>query len=342
MRSQRAPVVLLLTVAAACGGGDGGTNPPENQVPVAAFATPTCSGLDCTFTDGSSDPDGASDLASWSWNFGDDATATDQNPAHTYAAAGDYGVTLVVADKAGAKDTVTHTVTVSAPGTGPTANFDVTCNGLACTFTDTSTPSTGLTWAWDFGEPTSGANNTSSEQNPTHTYTATAVTDFTVTLTVTDAQAAQNTKTRTITVTPAATCTNASDQTIGCTLDISERSTLVITLTSRDCAFTGNEFDITDPIVQKVFTNGCSEPVGTQYTINGPDNGAFGAGPVTFQFTQGVGAPDDPPRVPPQIKLVEDSPGHWTISIDDGGNSGMPGEPDFNDIVLTAVATAAP
>lgn len=258
MRSYRAPAVWLVAFAAASCGGDGGTNPPANQTPVADF-TVTCNGLDCIFTDGSSDPDGASDLASWSW---------------------------------------------------------------------------------DFGEPASGAENTSTEQNPTHTYTATEVTGFTVTLTVTDAQNAQSTKTQTITVTPAASCADASDQTIDCTLDISQKSTLVITLTSRDCAFTGNTFDITEPIQQEVFINGCQEPVGTEYHIN--NDIAFDAGTqLKFQFTQGVGAPDDPPRVPPQIRLEGTYP-TWTISIDDGGNSGQPGEPDFNDLVLTAQATQVP
>ena len=69
---------------------------------------------------------------------------------------------------------------------------------------------------------------------------------------------------------------------------------------------------------------------------------AFDAGTqLTFKFTQGAGDPDDPPRVPPQIRLTGTYP-DWTILIDDGGNSTEPGEPDFNDLQLTVHATAAP
>ncbi len=51
-------------------------------------------------------------------------------------------------------------------------------------FTDTSSP-TPTSWAWNFGDPASGANNTSTLQNPSHVYTAVGV--YPVTLTVPDA-----------------------------------------------------------------------------------------------------------------------------------------------------------
>ncbi len=55
----------------------------------------------------------------YSWNFGDDSTAsTDQNPTHTYADAGTYHVTLTVTDSTSATATDTHlaiTVTAAAP-----------------------------------------------------------------------------------------------------------------------------------------------------------------------------------------------------------------------------------
>ena len=86
--------------------------PPPNQPPVASF-TGSCTGLTCTFTDASSDPDGS--IAAWSWTFGDGATAAVRNPSRTYAAAGTYPVTLKVTDAAGATATVTKNVTV-APG----------------------------------------------------------------------------------------------------------------------------------------------------------------------------------------------------------------------------------
>lgn len=37
-------------------------------------------------------------ITSWAWDFGDGATSTDENPVHTYTAAGEYTVILVVSD----------------------------------------------------------------------------------------------------------------------------------------------------------------------------------------------------------------------------------------------------
>ncbi len=323
----------------ACGGDSNG---PSNAVPIAGFTAPSCTvNVACSFSGTGTDSDGS--ITGYSWNFGDQSAAsTDQNATHTFTTANTYQVTLTVTDNGGATGTVTKPVTVSAAPPSLAADFTVTCNGLDCTFTDASTPAGALTYQWDFGEPASGA-NTSTDQNPTHTYSATVVTDFTVTLTVTDGQGGTNAKQQTITVTPPASLQCSSGGTLlNCTLDVTQKATLTITLTSRDCSFTGNQFEITAPVEQIVFTNGCTQPVGTVYTIAGPNNGAFDPGTqIEAVFTQGVGDPTDPPRGPPAVKLEGSFP-TWTIKIDDGGNMGQPNEPDFNDIVLTAQATVVP
>src|SRR5204862_318933 len=55
-----------------------------NQPPSAAF-TFNCTGLGCSFSDQSSDPDGT--IATWRWDFGDgSAVGTTRNPSHTYSA----------------------------------------------------------------------------------------------------------------------------------------------------------------------------------------------------------------------------------------------------------------
>jgi PKD repeat protein len=338
MRSHRLTAVLFAGVfAAACGGGDGGTNPPDNQDPVAEFTAPSCTvGVLCQFTDASTDPDGTDDITGWQWDFGDGAISHTRNPSRSYTTAGDKTVELTVTDAAGATNSVQHTVTVApAAAGGPTADFTVSCAALDCTFTDASTPATGLTYDWDFGDGSAH----STDQNPTHTYSATGNQEFTAILTVTDASDNQSSHDETFTVTPAASCTSGTED-IACTLDITDRSTLVFTLTSSDCGFTGNELDITAPITEPVFTDGCSETVGTEFHINSDQ--PFDAGTqLAFKFTQGVGEPGDPPRVPPQIRIEGTYP-DWTLSIDDGGNTGRPGEPDFNDLVLAVHATAAP
>jgi len=167
--------------------------------PVAGFVASPTSGtvpLAVQFTDQST---GA---ASWSWNFGDGATSTERNPAHTYGSGGSFTVTLTVSNSAGPNvKTRVGYITVAAPPLAPGADF--TANPLAGTaplnvqFTDQSTGSP-TAWTWSFGD-----GGTSSQRNPSHTYTAAG--SFTVSLTVSNA-AGQTTRTRTgyVTVAPAA------------------------------------------------------------------------------------------------------------------------------------------
>jgi PKD repeat protein len=87
------------------------STPPPDQPPTASF-TSSCNGLTCNFTDTSTDPDGP--IVSWSWNFGDGATSTAQNPSRTYASAGTYTVSLQVSDGSAVSQT-SGSVTVTAP-----------------------------------------------------------------------------------------------------------------------------------------------------------------------------------------------------------------------------------
>jgi PKD repeat protein len=86
------------------------TGAPGNAAPTAAF-TKTCSGLDCDFTDGSTDADGT--IASYLWDFGDGQTSTEASPSHTYAAAGEVTVTLTVTDDDGATGEASETFDVN-------------------------------------------------------------------------------------------------------------------------------------------------------------------------------------------------------------------------------------
>jgi PKD repeat protein len=88
------------------------TAPPVDTAPTAAF-TSAVDGL-AVAVDGSSSSDAEGPLASYAWNFGDGQTATGAKASHTFAAAGEYPVTLTVTDAAGLTGTVTRTVTVTA------------------------------------------------------------------------------------------------------------------------------------------------------------------------------------------------------------------------------------
>jgi hypothetical protein len=69
-------------------------------------------------------------------------------------------------------------------------------------------------------------------------------------------------------------------------------------------------------------------PAGTQLRI------IFIQGQVTDPAT-------DPPVGPPAARLSGSSTAGWIINIDDGGNTGRAGEPDFDDLVLSVTLTPA-
>jgi PKD repeat protein len=79
-------------------------------------------GLPVTFDgSGSNDPDGT--IVSYMWNFGDGNTGMGVNPAHTYADAVIYTVTLTVTDDGGATDSAMTTATISdVPNIPPVAD----------------------------------------------------------------------------------------------------------------------------------------------------------------------------------------------------------------------------
>jgi PKD repeat protein len=138
----------------------------------------------------------------WSWDFGDGATSTLQNPSWTYAAGGTYTVTLTVTDNDGGTDSANSSVTVNdtVANNPPDASFTADCTDLVCSFTDTSSDSDGTVvgWSWNFGN---GA--TSTAQNPSVTYGEAGT--YTVTLTVTDNDSATGEASENVTVTEPAT-----------------------------------------------------------------------------------------------------------------------------------------
>ena len=151
--------------------------------PTAGFTASVTSGLfplAVSFTDQST-----GSPTSWAWDFENDGIvdSTEQNPEHTYTAAGTYTVNLTATNAAGSDAEVkTDYITVSAPAiprVSFTASHRVGIAPLTIRFADTSS-SDPTSWLWDFGD-----GNTSTEQNPAHTYTATG--KYNVSLTATNA-----------------------------------------------------------------------------------------------------------------------------------------------------------
>ena len=99
--------------------------------------------------------------------------------------------------------TGTATIIVHPLPTAAFTNSNPQCPGIAVDFTDQSVPNVGAltAWNWNFGDPASGAANTSSLQNPTHIFYATGT--YTITLTVTnDKGCVSNALPRQITIRP--------------------------------------------------------------------------------------------------------------------------------------------
>ena len=116
------------------------------------------------------------------WNFGDANTSTEENPVHTYLAAGTYQVELTISN---ACETSTIIQQVQFGIELPIANFDLNftdnCVPATINFTDLSTGNP-TEWLWTFE---GGIPATSTAQNPTVEYNETG--SFDVQLIVTNA-----------------------------------------------------------------------------------------------------------------------------------------------------------
>ena len=322
---------LILAVAAvAAGCGKDSTDPSGNAAPTADFSS-SCTDLTCTFTDLSSESDGQ--VTSYVWEFGSEGGSSLKNATHTFAAEGDVSIKLTVTDDAGDEGTVTKAVTLTLPAPGgPTADFAVACSSLDCTFADLSSDADGtiVAWAWEFGD-----SDESTEQNPVHHYDAAVRTLFTARLTVTDDDGLTSTKQTEFTVSPAATlqCESApgTGQFASCALELLEDATVTVTLESRSCDAHGNTFQITAPLAETLFADGCyAPPAGDSFDLNG--GAVFEAGTL-LEAQMISGAVNQ--LTAPSLHVTGAYP-TWTLSFDDG--VGGAGEPDFDDLVITLTA----
>ncbi|GEL94977.1 PKD domain-containing protein [Cellulomonas composti] len=176
-----------------------------NKAPSASFTT---GGQDLVVdldASASADPDGT--LTAYAWNFGDGTTGTGRTATHTYATAGTFTVTLTVTDNRGARTSSSRTVTTTEPNKAPTAAFTSSAADLLATFdgsTSVDADGTVASYAWTFGDGTTGTGRTTS-----HTYTAAGT--YTVALQVTDDDGATASTSRTVTVTAPVAAPLASD-----------------------------------------------------------------------------------------------------------------------------------
>lgn len=151
-----------------------------------------CHGDILTFTDNSTVP--ASATNAYSWDFGDNNTASSQNVDYQFSSPGVRTITLNVMSSNGCEGEKDTTITVN---TKPNAGFSASevCLGQPTTFTNLSFSNDSLSYSWDLDD-----NFTSTQTTPTVTYTTDGSKD--VTLIVTSANGCTDTTTVTAMVNP--------------------------------------------------------------------------------------------------------------------------------------------
>jgi PKD repeat protein len=117
--------ILVLVLVTGC--------TPINSPPVASFTRTPSSGeasLNVFFNaSGSYDSDGS--IVSYEWDFGDGHSGVGETPTHTFNSAGTHFVKLTVTDNEGARNSVTHSITVTA---APTVQYRVTVRQITDEF----------------------------------------------------------------------------------------------------------------------------------------------------------------------------------------------------------------
>ncbi len=169
---------------------------PANVLPSAAFTTSVNNLALAVDASGSADSDGT--ISSYAWDFGDGTSGTGKTATKTYAAAGTYPVKLTVTDNRGGTATITKQVSALAQNVLPTAAFTSSVNDLALAVDaggSSDSDGTISSYAWDFGDGTSGTGKTA-----TKTYATPG--PYSVKLTVTDNRGGTATVTNQVTAIP--------------------------------------------------------------------------------------------------------------------------------------------
>ncbi|MGB0864266.1 MAG: PKD domain-containing protein [Saprospiraceae bacterium] len=127
---------------------------------------------------------------SYSWNFGDGNSSTQENPTHTYDTEGTYTVILSVIQN-GIEATYSENVEVNEAPVADFSMINVVQTNSLVVFAESSSADV-VSWDWDFGNGTS-----STSQYSSTTYSVSGL--YTVELTVTDNFGCQDVKTKEIT-----------------------------------------------------------------------------------------------------------------------------------------------
>lgn len=165
---------------------------PDNQ----------CAGTNVVFNNSSTGTQGST---TFSWNFGDGNTSTDENPSHQYAAGGVYTTTLTVSNGPACTSSSSETVTVMDIPNASISGDDGDGDAINCLLPGDPTTQEdvifsngttgGVSYTWDFGDG-SPLYTTASTADFTHTYTSFGT--YTVSMTAEHANGCTVTTTMTV------------------------------------------------------------------------------------------------------------------------------------------------
>ena len=131
--------------------------PVAGEAPLAVSFHASSTATDCT------------EAPVYTWNFGDGGTSFDQNPSHTYSAAGEHQWQLTVTT-GGVTCTRTGSVKVCGLTCEASSSLASGLSPLTVAFTSTAAAegcTQAASYSWKFGD-----GGTSADQNPSHTYAA--------------------------------------------------------------------------------------------------------------------------------------------------------------------------
>lgn len=172
----------------------------EAPVIVSVLPSEICTGEIFSYSESSYTIDGSS-ITTRLWNFGDGNTSSSQSGEHYFIVSDTtYTVSLTIGSESGCSNQLQHTITVR-----PKPVFDFNSTGI-CQFNNIqfvgTTPETGFTnWLWNFGDPSSGSDNTAWGQTASHTFMESGT--FNVSLIVESGFGCRDTLIKTVTIAPA-------------------------------------------------------------------------------------------------------------------------------------------
>lgn len=239
-----------------------------------------CKDSTFTFVNNNNSPNNLTFL----WDFGDGNTSTAQSPVHTYADTGSYTIKLVVNAGTACSDSTTAPLIVFPSFRTGFSESSPACKNTPVFFRDSSFATYGPvnSWSWNFGDPSSGLNNTANTQNTTHSY-ATAG-QYNVRLISTSIKGCRDTLSKFVTIVDKPIF-NVGNDTLICVIDTLQLNTVGVTAATGTISWSPN-YNINNV---NSFSPLVSPDVTTTYIATYTDNsGCFASDTIVIRVVNDV------------------------------------------------------